>query len=43
MPGSSPSYRRGSIAAAAMNADPLTRHITYSQIDLRREYPVPGA
>ena len=28
------------VTAAAMNADPLTRHITYSQIDLRREYPV---
>jgi hypothetical protein len=28
------------VTAAAMNVDPLTRHVSYSQIDLRREYPV---
>ena len=28
------------VTAAAMQVDPLTRHISYSQVDLRREYPV---
>lgn len=27
------------VTAAAMNADPLTRHISYSRIDVRREFP----
>ncbi len=28
------------VTAAAMEVDPLTRHVAYSRIDLRREYPV---
>lgn len=28
------------VTAAAMDVDPLTRHVAYSRIDLRREYPV---
>jgi len=28
------------VTTAAMEVDPLTRHVTYSRIDLRREYPV---
>jgi LmbE family N-acetylglucosaminyl deacetylase len=28
------------VTPAAMRVDPLTRHISYSQVDLRREYPV---
>jgi LmbE family N-acetylglucosaminyl deacetylase len=28
------------VTAAAMEVDPLTRHVSYSRIDLRREYPV---
>ncbi|MFX4271493.1 PIG-L deacetylase family protein [Propionibacteriaceae bacterium Y1685] len=27
------------VTTAAMNADPLTRHISYSRIDVRREFP----
>lgn len=29
------------VTAAARRADPLTRHITYSRVDLRAAYPVP--
>lgn len=29
------------VTEAAKRLDPLTRHITYSQIDLRKEYPLP--
>jgi LmbE family N-acetylglucosaminyl deacetylase len=28
------------VTPAAMEVDPLTRHVSYSRIDLRREYPV---